>query len=617
MSGDFSSLISALGWALVHFCWQGAVIGLVTAALLFMLRNAKAQTRYALGCSSLVLCVLVPIRELSIHLQQSVVAAQGITEIVAISSSSSDLNVMQQAGAWLSVNLSWIVLWWAIAVAVLSLRLLCGLWWLRSYSRGHRGTSNHYWQHRLDSLSQQFYLQTHVVLRVVNELESPITIGWLNPMVLIPASLVTGMAPAYLEALIAHELAHISRYDYLVNLIQNLIEMLLFFHPAVWWISKKIRNEREHIADDLAARILGEPRRLALALQELETLQFSTPQLAQAAHGGNLMSRIKRLVRPEVQAINWKTAVTVIGVTAAFLGVAVHAAVPMVGGLAQSDEQAPAANDSLSKPKTMLTVEVPGAVIRSNKIESKSKPQMVLPVDASKTVIRSNKLDNTSAKKMREIVRAADIDFSKEGCKVDYPRVALRNEWAGTTALEINISAEGKIANVKIAESSGHDVLDNAVRDQLLSGKCTQKPASINGVPQMTTTHVKYKWVLEDVKRNKDIEKPKTDNVSTVVSPEQGQNRRAQVDFSAPECRPEYPRASLRNSEQGRTEMSLTITDTGTISDIAVVRSSGFHGLDNAIVKRLQQSPCLAAPAMKNGVPVASNLSIAYIWKLN
>lgn len=88
--------------------------------------------------------------------------------------------------------------------------------------------------------------------------------------------------PPDLLALLAHELAHIRRHDYLVNLLQNVIEALLFFHPAVWWISR-VRLEREHIADDFAARQLGEPRRLALALSELERLQFST--LAQAANG--------------------------------------------------------------------------------------------------------------------------------------------------------------------------------------------------------------------------------------------------------------------------------------------------------------------------------------------
>ena len=124
------------------------------------------------------------------------------------------------------------------------------------------------------------------------------TAGWWKPIVILPSSLLTGMPVELIEALLAHEVAHVKRMDYLVNLFQSAIEIALFYHPAVWWISKQIRIEREQIADDLAAGLLGEPRRLALALSELEQFQFSHPQPALSAHGGNLMSRIKRLVRP-------------------------------------------------------------------------------------------------------------------------------------------------------------------------------------------------------------------------------------------------------------------------------------------------------------------------------
>jgi D-alanyl-D-alanine endopeptidase (penicillin-binding protein 7) len=125
------------------------------------------------------------------------------------------------------------------------------------------------------------------------------------------------MPPQLLEALLAHELGHIRRHDYLVNLLQNVIETLLFYHPAVWWISTRIRAEREQIADDFAARHLGEPRRLAQALSELERLQFCSHHLAQAANGGDLMARIRRLLRPDVQALNWKAAIPVLGLAAA------------------------------------------------------------------------------------------------------------------------------------------------------------------------------------------------------------------------------------------------------------------------------------------------------------
>jgi predicted nucleic acid-binding Zn-ribbon protein len=125
--------------------------------------------------------------------------------------------------------------------------------------------------------------------------------------VLLPMAVAARMPASLLEALIAHELAHIRRHDYLVNLLQGVVEALLFYHPVVWWLSRRIREERELVADDLAATALGERRKLALALSELDRMSLARSplhplQLAQAAHGGQLMSRIRELVRPQPQA---------------------------------------------------------------------------------------------------------------------------------------------------------------------------------------------------------------------------------------------------------------------------------------------------------------------------
>ena len=119
-------------------------------------------------------------------------------------------------------------------------------------------------------------------------------------MLLVPANLVTGMPPDLLEALLAHELAHVRRHDYLVNLLQFAAEILLFFHPTVWWLSRRIRIERERIADDMAAALIGQPRRLALALNALSQDADAAPApVAPAARDGDLLDRIRRLTRPD------------------------------------------------------------------------------------------------------------------------------------------------------------------------------------------------------------------------------------------------------------------------------------------------------------------------------
>ena len=126
----------------------------------------------------------------------------------------------------------------------------------------------------------------------------PTAIGWLQPVILLPASAMTGLSIPQLEAILAHELAHIRRHDYLVNVLQCIVETLLFYHPAVWWVSRKIREEREACCDELAVTLCPDPLVYARALLEMEQLRVAGPRLALAANGGLLMNRIQRLARP-------------------------------------------------------------------------------------------------------------------------------------------------------------------------------------------------------------------------------------------------------------------------------------------------------------------------------
>ena len=210
------------------------------------------------------------------------------------------------------------MLLWSAGAATLALRMLLGLLWVRRRSQPSRSRADPAWQARVTRLAVKMGIARPVRLGLVDDLPGPVTAGWWRPVILLPASLASGMPVDLLEALLAHELAHIRRHDYLVNLVQSAIEIVLFYHPAVWWLSSRIRLEREQIADDVAAHVLGEPRRLAIALSELDRFQLAThSHLAHAAHGGNLMNRIKRLVRPESEPLNWKMALPILGLAAA------------------------------------------------------------------------------------------------------------------------------------------------------------------------------------------------------------------------------------------------------------------------------------------------------------
>ncbi len=315
-----SAFIFALGLTLVHFLWQGLLLGCATAVALTLLRNSRAEYRYLAACSALLACACWPAIELYRRLNGD---AGGGIDINAIHLAAQTI-VGDGESFDLSDSVRGIVSLWALCVAVLALRMILGLLWIDRAARrcdGLHRDQRQRWEAGLRHLATRFGVTRAVRLRIVDGIASPITAGWWRPVVLVPAALVAGMPPDLLEALLAHEMAHIQRHDYLVNLLQNVIETLLFYHPAVWWISNRIRIERELVADDFAARQLGEPRRLALALSELERLQFSTHHLAQAANGGNLMDRIRRLCRPAPQALNWKAALPMLGLALACMSI--------------------------------------------------------------------------------------------------------------------------------------------------------------------------------------------------------------------------------------------------------------------------------------------------------
>src|SRR5688572_23683 len=301
MSEFVQALVPALGHALLQFTWQGLVIGVLVAIALRMVRDARPQVRYAVACLGLLACVVVPLANVLLHFGEA-----GAFDLV--SRNARPVRVVDAGGA-VAVGNGWyfdrdtllpqIVALWAAGASVFCLRTLLGVAWVARMRALPQPPLQARWQATLDALALRFGLQG-VALRLVDALDSPVAGGWWRPVVLLPVSVALRLPAPYVEALLAHELAHVRRHDYLVNLLQRAVEALLFFHPVTWWLSRRVRIERELIADRLAADALGDPHRLARALAALSELappSPALPHLAHAAHGGHLMSRIQHLVR--------------------------------------------------------------------------------------------------------------------------------------------------------------------------------------------------------------------------------------------------------------------------------------------------------------------------------
>lgn len=294
----WSSWIEVLGWTLLHFLWQGALIGAGFAAIRALLPRERCDARYAVGLSALALLALCPLATFVSLYRETMLAsaapAAGPTGAIEAT------NAVQVAEAvWPSVDaaLPWLVLLWGVGVLVVAARALHQWRSLAKIVR-HQARPAADLEAIVVSLARRFGLARRVRVLVSACIETPTLIGWIKPVVLLPTAVALGFPRQQVELILAHELGHLCRCDHLANLAQSLLEILFFYHPVVRWISREVRNERELCCDALVLRLTsGAPRDYALALASLEELrQPVMQQVVLAASGGVLLDRIRRIV---------------------------------------------------------------------------------------------------------------------------------------------------------------------------------------------------------------------------------------------------------------------------------------------------------------------------------
>lgn len=306
-----------VGMALLHFLWQGAAIA--AAAFLAMSLVRRASAKYLVGVAMLAAMVAAPAVTFVVLEQRHVAAATvagfggmagagraliygGTSHVVnaAIASNASDTKMFFGAGtsaaeAESSIYLLWFVEAWFIGVVLLSLRPAAGFFLVERLRLKKGKDVAGALRSRCLELQRRLGLECVVRYCESLRLEAPAVAGWFRPVVLLPVSALTGLTEQQLDAVIAHELAHVKRLDSFVNLFQIAAETLLFYHPGVWWLSKRIRAERENCCDDVAISVCGNVVEYARALATMAEWQ-SAPALAMAANRSPLAERVARLL---------------------------------------------------------------------------------------------------------------------------------------------------------------------------------------------------------------------------------------------------------------------------------------------------------------------------------
>jgi beta-lactamase regulating signal transducer with metallopeptidase domain len=313
MSWIPSPLVIRLGWTLAHFLWEGAILAGLLALTLWLAAGRSPRFRYGLACLALAAMAVAPVAtwqwlgHVPTPDERVLIPAQpessgGLGFTGPASATPPEQPRLEGLSAWLPPC----VALWIAGVSLLSLRL-AGSWawlqWLRR--RPDTLPAEDGVQLRLLRLCQRMQLASNIRLLLCERVPGPTVMGWLRPVILLPPAALLGMPPEQMELVLAHELAHILRHDFAINLIQSCVEVLLFYHPAVWWVSSKIRQEREQCCDDLAVRTTGDALDYAAALTRLEALcrppvplRPAARALALAATGGSFVHRIRRLVSP-------------------------------------------------------------------------------------------------------------------------------------------------------------------------------------------------------------------------------------------------------------------------------------------------------------------------------
>lgn len=294
----------AIGWALFHSLWQGAL-----AALPVALIRGPARVRYAAGCAALLGIVCAFGFTLWRLLPDDGLASVARVPVAATPLAGVEPGPPASAAVRAGDLLAWLTPLWIAGVILFQVRTAAA--WIAARRLRWRGVCDPpaEWTARLSELASRMGAGRRVRLFESGMASVPMVVGYLRPVILAPAGMLAAMPPEQIEAILLHELAHVRRHDYLVNLLQTVAEGLLFYHPAVWWISGIIRDEREHCCDDLAVAAGtsgGGAYEYALALSALAESRWESGNhnhretaAAVAATGGNLMTRIHRLLYPK------------------------------------------------------------------------------------------------------------------------------------------------------------------------------------------------------------------------------------------------------------------------------------------------------------------------------
>jgi beta-lactamase regulating signal transducer with metallopeptidase domain len=294
MTAHFQAIAQAISAALLHFVWQGAAVALLLWITLAILGRRPARLRYGVSCAAFAVMSALPFVTAFLVYRAPGAAILSVGEPIVDTAVPAALAASTFLPRLLAAIEAWVLPVWSAGVMVLAIRFLRSATHVARLKRSGEPVSLALAETAWHLASRMGIMKS---LRVLTSAlaDTPSVVGFLKPVILFPPAALMNLSTAQLESVLAHELAHIRRHDYLINLLQTIAETLFFYQPAIWWVSSQIRNERELCCDDMVVEICGDPVGYARALTQLERARLDSPSLALLSAGGPLMHRIQRL----------------------------------------------------------------------------------------------------------------------------------------------------------------------------------------------------------------------------------------------------------------------------------------------------------------------------------
>ena len=636
-----SPLIQAAGFALVAFLWQGAAIGLVALLLSVSFRRASAATRYLLGCVALATLTVAPVVTMASRLEESSAPARpgdsalsrSVATNVLVAKTETSGELAQGAHQVVDSRWSIVVIVWSVGVTVLGLHLLRGGLLVARLRRAGSPLVAADQLEALARLARRLRLTRPIRLVQSWAIDVPAVVGWVRPVVIVPMSALTGLSASHFEAILAHELGHVRRHDYLVNLIQRAVETLLFYHPAVWWVSSWIRREREHCCDDLAVSVCGDRVRYAHALRALEELRINAPALAMGARGGELVGRIRRLVNRTPDPLpGWPGGLAMI--------------VPLIAFLTMANPEMSASAVSLPLPivESKVTAFLPAGPPPAMPVDLfATAPTAVVssttPAAGRTTVQASGSISVTLTDPAGGVLPGATIVLRSRATTVVRTTVTMSSGSFTFSDLaagvyDLNVSLSGFKQNQSVVNlAAGHQVtmtipleLGTIAEEVNVIGRSGQPAPAAAQLPSTLQTATDYRaaalyyydredYAQADLMMTRAIElmqasQPARPDTTASHGPLWiGGDVRAPI--KTHDVRPVYPSAALAAGSEGTVLISAIVSRDGSVAGANVTSTPSVF--DDAALGAVRQ--WVFQPTLLNGVPVEVLMNVTVHFK--